>query len=220
MKVGTDGVLLGAWVDLSDVNTVLDIGTGTGLISLMIAQRKPTAEIMAIDIDIPSCLQVKENVAQSSWKKHIKVENVSFQDFSAASDKKYDLIVTNPPFFINSSKAPVKARSIARHTDTLSHDDILKGCCNILKKTGKLSLILPFEGYDCFVAKANEYGFFEERRMIVYPVPNKMPVRILSQWILNKPDKIKIEELIIEKYGRHNYSEEYIELTQDFYLYM
>ena len=220
MKVGTDGILLGAWVDLNNVDTVLDIGTGTGLIALMIAQRKPNSKITAIDIDTSSYLQAKENVSLSPWKDFIEVENVTFQDYSSTSDTKYDLIVTNPPFFINSSKAPVKERTIARHSDTLSHDDILKGSRNLLNINGTLSLILPFDNYDCFATKATEYGFFEERRMIVYPVPNKTPVRVLSQWVLNKPESLRTEELVIEKYGRHQYSEEYIELTKDFYLNM
>ena len=218
MKVGTDGILLGAWADVNNVDTVLDIGTGTGLIALMIAQRKPNSKITAIDIDVSSCLQAKENVLLSPWNDIIKIENITFQDYSPASTLKYDLIITNPPFFINSKKAPVKERAIARHADTLSHDDILKGSRNLLNKNGKLSLILPFDGYDCFAAKATEFGFFEERRMIVYPTPEKAPVRILSQWILNKPNCLITEKIVIEKYGRHNYSEEYIKLTEDFYL--
>ena len=218
MKVGTDGVLLGAWVDLNNVDTVLDIGTGTGLIALMIAQRKSNSKITAIDIDVLSCLQAKENVSSSPWNDIIKIENITFQDYSSASTLKYDLIITNPPFFINSTKAPVKERAIARHADTLSHNDILKGSRNLLNKNGKLSLILPFDGYDCFAAKATEFGFFEERRMIVYPTPKKAPVRILSQWTLDKPNGLITEKIVIEKYGRHNYSEEYIKLTEDFYL--
>ncbi|MDR2928069.1 MAG: methyltransferase [Cytophagaceae bacterium] len=220
MKVGTDGVLLGAWTKTDDANRVLDVGTGTGLIALMIAQRNPQSLIDAIDVESSAYLQAKENIALSAWANRIEVHHITFQQFATTACKKFDLVVTNPPFFVNSHKALNKARSCARHNDMLPVDAILDGCIAVLNTNGTIAIILPFAQYDDFKARATAKGFFEARRLTVTPVPNKLPVRILSQWQLYKPLRSEIQELVIEKYGRHLYSEEYIALTKEFYLKM
>ena len=126
MKVGTDGVLLGAWVNVSGDN-ILDIGTGTGLISLMMAQRNEKAVIDAIDIDSDAVSQAKDNIGNSPFSNRINSWNASLQEFSSKVEKRYDVIVSNPPFFVQSLKSPNKERSVARHTDSLPVADLIKG---------------------------------------------------------------------------------------------
>lgn len=220
MKVGTDGVLLGAWIDVEKKHKILDVGTGTGLIALMCAQRNCNASILGIDVDESAYIQAKENVELSPWKERIEIKHVSFQNFCHNNKEKFDLIVSNPPFFRNSQKTPQKSRTVARHADLLPIDDFLSGCSKLLNNTGSFKIIFPFDDYEYFRAKAISYNFFEIKRMVVYPTPNKPPVRIISEWKFQKPNELIIEEIIIEKYGRHLYSEEYIELTKDFYLDM
>jgi tRNA1Val (adenine37-N6)-methyltransferase len=220
MKVGTDGVLLGAWIDLENKLNILDVGTGTGLIALMMAQRNNNAHIIGIDIDLSAANQAKENVKLSSWKDRVEIKHVGFQDFYLNGNEKFDLLVSNPPFFRNSQKTPKQSRTIARHADLLSVDDFLTGCAKLLKPHGSFGIIFPFNDYDYFRAKALSCNFFETKRMIVYPTPQKPPVRVLSEWASIKPNKLKVEEIIIEKYGRHLYSEKYIDLTKEFYLNM
>lgn len=218
MKVGTDGILTGAWVDVADKVNILDVGTGTGLIALMMAQRNCNANITGIEIDESASVQAKENVESSPWKERITIRNIGFRDFYQNNNDKFDLIVSNPPFFRNSQKAAEQSRTIARHADSLSVDDFLEGCFKLLNPDGSFGIIFPVSDYEYFYTKAASYNFSEVKRMIVYPTPQKPPVRIISEWKLRKPEKLISEKIIIEKYGRHLYSEEYINLTKDFYL--
>ena len=142
MKVGIDGVLLGAWADVTSAKSILDVGTGSGLIALMLAQRS-NAGITAIDIEPNAVLQAEENVGLSPWKDRVKVLEVSLQDFSVPEDEKFDLIVSNPPYFVNSLKNPDAVRLSARHVTDLTHDVLLVKSLQLLKKTGRICLILP-----------------------------------------------------------------------------
>src|SRR6201997_574746 len=154
-KVGTDGVLIGAWAEVSKANTILDIGTGTGIIALMMAQ-KSNAQIDAIDIEQGSFEQADENASHSIWANRIKVYQKSLQDFAANSTKKYDVIITNPPYFVDSSKAPDEERSHARHTDMLPFKELIRGVFSILNSTGKFYIILPTKEALDFKARAEK----------------------------------------------------------------
>jgi tRNA1Val (adenine37-N6)-methyltransferase len=143
MKVGTDGVLLGAWVPLEGARRILDVGSGTGLIALMLAQRAPEADITAVEIDQDACLQSVENIQQSPWFKRLKVVNTDFRHFSQGDDGLFDLIVTNPPYFVGSQPSSGEARSIARHTTLLGYNELIEGVVRRLKPEGRLALILP-----------------------------------------------------------------------------
>jgi len=215
MKVGTDGVLLGAWTKAPNGN-ILDIGCGSGLISLMIAQRNPNTQIDAIDVDHNAFLQTTENIANSDWKENIKPHHTSLQNFN--SPHKYQLIVSNPPFFVNATKSANSSKNTARHTDELSFNDLLHHVSKLLKKEGVFSVVLPIteEVELCKIASANE--LFLNRICYVKPNLDKEPKRILMEFSLTNTPVI-MESLTIETEKRHHYTEEYRNLTQDFYLH-
>lgn len=215
MKVGTDGVLLGAWVNCFQASFILDIGTGSGLIALMLAQRS-NASIHAIDIDTDACKQANINVLQSPFKDRIQIFHSSLQDFFPSD--KYDLIVSNPPYFINSLKSPDEQRSKARHSDTLPFSSLMKQSSRMLKKDGILSLILPYDSLPIANEEAYRYRLIPKRRTYIKPTPLLPPKRVLCEYgFSNQP--LKENELTIE-IARHQYSHDYIALTKDFYLKM
>ncbi len=216
MKVSTDSVLLGAWTDVYNAKKILDIGTGTGLLALMLAQRS-VANIDAIDIDEEAVLQAKENVEKSKWSDRIRVIYTSFQDFSLLSNK-YDLIVCNPPYFNENTKSPKLSRNIARHTDKLNHEEIISGVKNIIEDNGRFCIILPYEQGIDFICKAKNNGLFCNRILKVRPKRNHGIKRLLMEFSLI-PVSIKDEEIIVENEKRHDYSEQYKVLTQDYYLF-
>ncbi|MFC2104930.1 tRNA1(Val) (adenine(37)-N6)-methyltransferase [Bacteroidota bacterium] len=216
MKVGTDGVLLGAWTSYEKTNEILDIGTGTGLIALMLAQRS-NANIDALEIDHSACEQAKENVINSPWQGRIKIINNSIQDYTKSSTKKYDLIVSNPPYFQNSLFAPDEKRTDARHNSNLEFEDIIIGAINLLKDKGRLTLILPYLEGNMFILKAVDYGLYCVRQTKVLPKPNREPKRLLLEFMKIKKPLVE-QEIIIELNKRHEYSEAYKNLTKDFYL--
>ena len=148
MKVGTDAVLLGSWVDPKSAEHILDIGTGTGLIALMLAQKSP-AEIDAVDIDENACRQAEENFNSSPWAGRVHIFHQSFQEFSTTTKLQYDLVVSNPPYFHHASKPPEEARLNARHNDQLSFIELAEGVKKILNSSGRFCLILPSkEGFE------------------------------------------------------------------------
>lgn len=214
MKVGTDGVLLGAWTKTPNGN-VLDIGCGSGLISLMIAQRNPNTQIDAIDVDHNAFLQATENIANSDWKHSIKSYHTSLQYFT--TDKKYQLIISNPPFFVNATKSANNSKNIARHTDELSFNDLLHHVSKLLEKEGVFSVVLPIIEEVEFCKIASVHELFLNRICYVKPNLDKEPKRILMEFSLTTTPVI-MESLTIETEKRHHYTEEYRNLTNDFYL--
>jgi tRNA1Val (adenine37-N6)-methyltransferase len=216
MKVGTDGVLLGAWV-VSKGENLLDIGSGTGLLALMLAQRNKKAVIDAIDIDEGAYLQTLENIKESkgNWEDRINAIHTSLQEFR--SKKKYDLIFTNPPYFINSFKAPDSSRKKARHNDTLSFKDLIGSVKRLLKDDGCFGLILPINEAVLFVATAKQDKLYLNRKCWVSPNVNKSPKRVLMEFSFQEKNVVE-EWLTIEVEKRHHYTKEYINLTQEFYL--
>lgn len=214
-KVGTDGVLLGACADVTGKKKILDIGTGTGLISLMLAQRGD-AEIVAIEPDFESFKQASENIALSKWCSRIKVEKCLLQDYFPGNPW-FDLIVTNPPYFIDSLKNPDPARSAARHNVTLTHSDLLSGAERLLEEEGSFQLILPFAEGNIFIAEAQEYGFYCNSIIKVKSTP-KSEIKRLILGFSRKKKKSTEKFLTIEKGKRHDFTEEYVALVKDFYL--
>lgn len=213
MKVGTDGVLLGAWTDLSASRRILDIGTGTGLIALMSAQRCPEAQITAIDIDTEAVSQARENVEASPWKNRI---GVLLQDICTyASETGFDTIVSNPPYFINSLKCTDSQRTTARHTDTLDARRLLRKVAELLTTDGRFSLILPADRTDGLLRIAQAQGLYPSRLTQVITRPGLPPKRSLVEF-RKTPQCVQENEIVIEL-ERHVYSDEYIALTRDFY---
>lgn len=219
MKVGTDAVLLGAWADTSQCKSILDIGTGTGIIALMLAQRS-LAKIDAIDIDKDAYLQAMENTAASPFAERIKVIHSSCTDFVISNpQKKYDLIVSNPPYFINSLKCPDNKRTVARHTDTLQLSDLIKEVRTLLCPVGRIALVLPHEKLDEVRELASINHLYIHRQTDVIPTPGAQPKRLLIELCATEENTKKRDILIIEE-ARHQYTPEYIALTKEFYLKM
>lgn len=222
MKVGTDGVLLGAWVDVTGVKRILDIGTGTGLIAVMLAQRSK-AIIDAIEPEIDSYNQASENIEECPWKDQIHLFNIRLQDFQTDNTDKrsveeyYDLIVTNPPYFINSRKNPDDKRRVSRHTDNLSREELLAGIRLLLNKRGRFCVILPALEAELFIDIARKQNMFCTRKLKIKPVPEKDIKRVLMQFEW-KEKPLDENLVVIETGGRHGYSDEYRELTKEFYL--
>lgn len=225
MKVGTDGVILGAWCSVQpeekvseDALKILDIGCGTGLIALMVAQRTDNVCIDAIDIDAGATQDAKYNFFRSPWPEKLKCHNISLQDFTKRNARfSYSNIISNPPFFVNSLQAPDMSRNMARHTALLSYDDLLKGVEFLLAEYGVFSVILPFDNADVFESLAAKYGIYCFRKLNVFPKPD-VPIKRVAMEFGRHKKNLMIENLVIETTGRHQYSDEYKKLTADFYL--
>lgn len=214
MKVGTDGVLLGAWISAIEGN-LLDIGCGTGLLSLMMAQRVENASIDAIDIEEQAFLQCVDNVKESKWSLKITTHHSSIQQYKTS--KKYQLIFSNPPYFVKSTKAPNQERSTARHTDELPFEELINGVINLLNANGIFALIMPVGEAEIFIQLATEKGLFLTRKCSVKPNEVKPLKRVLMEFSFQEKSILE-EELTIETDKRHHYTKDYINLTKDFYL--
>jgi|WetSurMetagenome_2_1015567.scaffolds.fasta_scaffold01727_9 tRNA1Val (adenine37-N6)-methyltransferase len=214
-KVGTDGVLLGAYAGIDGAETILDIGSGTGLISLMIAQRS-NANITALEPDYDSYLQTCENVSLSPWSDRISVRNSSLQDFDNDGHK-FDLIVTNPPYFQNSLKNPDSRKSSARHNDTLTTGALLTGVMKLMKDDGHLQMILPYVEGNIFIAEAAGAGLYCNSILKIKPLPSAEVRRLIMRF--SKIHMKPAENFLTIGHGkRHEFTQDYINLTKDFYL--
>lgn len=219
MKVGTDGVLIGSWGELEmEGSKVLDVGTGTGLISLMIAQRFNRAKIKAIDMDQNAIAQARENFLNSPWNDRIYPELISIQDFAKKNKENFHLIISNPPYFRDSFKPPASARRTARHQDSLPAEELFTVAAKMLDPlVGLFSLIIPSDQKTSILKLADNKEFFPKRILNVIPKPGKEAKRCLLEFSL-KMQNVSEDEIIIELLGRHEYSAEYMKLTKDFYL--
>ena len=220
MKVGTDGVLLGAWARVEHCRHILDMGTGTGLVALMAAQRSE-GHIVAIDLDADAVAQAADNVAASPWKERIHVleadaRNLEFkiQD----SEFLFDSILCNPPFFENALKCPDAQRTMARHTDTLTFDELARSAARLLAPEGELSVVIPHDrAHDMTVSCACQ-GLFATRQTIVVPVEGGKPKRILMAFTREGAAHTPATLCIQDKQRQH--TPEYVRLVEDFYLKM
>ena len=217
MKVGTDGTLLGAWATLPpEAHRILDIGTGSGLIAIMAAQRHPSAKIMAIDIDEDCVLQARQNATSSPWAERIEVINSPLQEFQ--SEVKFDVIISNPPYFADSMHSPNKQRTTARHTASLSFKDLAEGVLRLLTDDGLFAVILPTAESELLLS-AVRGRLFTWRRCEVWSTPESGARRIMLELHKEPPQDLATrEKIVIEEGGRHVYSQEYKALTADFYL--
>jgi tRNA1Val (adenine37-N6)-methyltransferase len=215
-KVGTDGVLLGACADIEAAENILDIGTGTGLIAIMAAQRSG-AQITAIEPDNGSFEQAKENVLECRWSGRIKVIHSDLASFLLKNEQKFDSILTNPPYFRDSLRNPDEKKSSARHAFSLSSADILDASSKLLTSGGSLQIILPYGEGTLFIAEAVSYSLYCTNIIKVKPNPTGKVIRLIMKFErTRKPVHEKF--LTIETGERHQYTEDYKEVTRDFYL--
>jgi tRNA1Val (adenine37-N6)-methyltransferase len=213
MKVGVDGVLLGAWADCRNCRYALDVGTGSGLIALMLAQRSE-ATIHAIDMDENACKQAEINFTNSPFHDRISLELIDFQNFS--SSVRYDLIVSNPPYFTQSLKSPDANRNLARHNDSLPLDVLISKSALLLSLRGKIALILPFDQWEQAHSLAIENQLFLCRKTLVSSVQDHPPKRVLLEYSFLEQNTKENSFYIGQE--KETYSDEYRALTEGFYL--
>jgi len=214
MKVGTDGVLLGAWIAVGDACRMLDVGTGTGLIALMLAQRS-LAIIDAIEIDDFAFEEARFNFVHSPWSDRLNAVSGDFVSFSNHPEETYDLIVSNPPFFINSLKTSDAATTIARHDEKLSFDQLIFGVRRLLNYHGRLGVIIPFESGVGFRESARLHGFYLKQWTSVIPKIGKLSKRVLLEFGLQPCYPVENKLVILDESG--TYTENYKSLTAPFY---
>lgn len=219
MKVGTDGVLLGAWVQLkSEYFSVLDIGTGTGLIALMLAQKSNAEVIDAIELNDDAYEQSVENFEQSDWGDRLFCYHASLQEFADEIDDEYDLIISNPPFYTSTYKELSEERAMARHTESLTYVELLEASSKLLSEIGSCAFIIPFSEEENFLKIALENKLVPNRITRVKGTENSSVKRSLLQLSFQKTEVV-INELVVE-IERHKYTQEYIDLVKDYYLKM
>ena len=213
MKVGTDGVLLGAWAECEGAKNILDIGTGTGVIALQMAQRNALAQIHAVEIDETAAHRARANFDMSPWAERLTVVQSAVQEF--APTEKFDIIVSNPPYFVDSLLPPDAKRSTARHTHDLTFEELDSAVCRLLDESGKFALILPVTEFEKYLAITQLHLV---RRCDVCPVEGGEVKRIMGEFAKQKPTAIKCETIAIERGRRGDYTDDYRTLTKDFYL--
>ncbi len=216
MKVGTDGVLLGSWVTTGDATRILDIGTGTGLIALMMAQ-KSDAVIDAIDIDDEATAQAIENFHSSPWSARLNAISQSVQEFASHTQHRYDLIVSNPPYFMGAHPAPSEARNIARHMDdALSIEELTTCVTRLLNPSGRFCVILPYMEGMKFLEYAEAHGLYASHLTKVKTKIDKQEKRLMMEFERERK-KLVEDELVIQEEDM-SYSQHYIDLTREFYM--
>ena len=215
MKVGTDAILLGAWASVARPENILDIGTGTGIIALMLGQRYPQATVDAVESDALACQQASDNFEKSPWPDRLTAHCCDIQNF--VSERHYDLIVCNPPYFQQSLKPTATARRMARHDETLSSIDLVNSVDRLLTADGRFSVIEPSSQSEDFIAVAAEQHLYCMQRCYVRPTPNHEPKRVLMEFTRQANTTVDETEIVIES-SRHIYTPEYAALAKDFLL--
>lgn len=220
MKIGTDGVLLGAWAPIEHIpNQILDIGTGTGIIALMLAQRSNATQIDALEIEENAYEQATDNFENSPWNDRLFCFHAGLDEFMDEPEDEYDLIVSNPPFYSEDYKTNNEQRDLARFQDALPFEDLIEAADLLLSENGVLAVIIPFKEEERFLALANEFELYPIQITHVKGTPTTEIKRSLLALSRNNIETPTINELVIE-IGRHEYTPEYIALTKEFYLKM
>ena len=220
MKIGTDGVLLGAWTPIeNNPFSILDIGTGTGIIALMLAQRSSANQIDALEIDEDAFEQATDNFENSPWSDRLFCFHAGLDEFVEEPEDEYDLIVSNPPFYSEDYKSDNDQRDLARFQDAMPFEDLIEAAALLLSENGIFSVIIPFKEEESFSALAAAYELFPLKITHVKGNPTSQIKRSLLAFSRNKTQNFPIDDLVIET-ERHIYTPYYIALTKDFYLKM
>ena len=220
MKIGTDGVLLGAWAPIDTrPNSILDIGTGTGIIALMLAQRSNAQQIDALEIDENAYEQAVDNFENSPWSDRLFCFHAGLDEFVEEPEDEYDLIVSNPPFYVEDYRSDNAQRDLARFQEAMPFEDLVEAAALLLSENGVFAVIIPFKEEENFLALAKEYELFPIKITRVKGTPTTEIKRSLLAFKRFELPVLLANELIIET-ARHQYTPEYMELTKDFYLKM
>ena len=215
MKVGTDAILLGCWVEVRSTDVVLDVGTGCGLLPLMLAQ-KGVGQVDAVDIDKASIEEATINFKASQWRDRLQAFCADIADFQ--TDRRYDLVISNPPFFNRFSKCDSERKSKARHNDAgLSYATLCHEVCRLMQSEGRLSLVLPFDVSDLFLEEAEKVGLYLHKRMTIIPIEGRDPNRVNLELGLSKTAEIQEETFVIRNADKR-FTEQYKEFLRDYYL--
>lgn len=216
MKVGTDGALLGAWADVGRSRRILDVGTGSGLIALMAAQRCG-ADIVAIDIDADAVMQARENVSKSPWRERITVQQLDARQMPDGWESGFDTVISNPPYFVEDVKSPYAGRNRARHAGELDFAGLLDSVRRVLTLDGAFSVVLPAEAASDFTALAIRRKLCVRRQTWVHTKPHIPAKRVLLEYSVSPVIRTETSHLVIEN-GPREYSPEFVELLKPFYL--
>jgi len=220
MKIGTDGVLLGAWTPIPEnIFSILDVGAGTGVIALMLAQRTNAEQIDALEIDEEAYEQAVENFENSPWSDRLFCFHAGLDEFIEEPEDEYDLIISNPPFYTEDYKTENEQRDLARFADAMPFEDLVEAADLLLSENGIFSVIIPYKEEEKFIALAKDFDLFPIKITRVKGTPTTEIKRSLLAFSRNLPENFHLDELVIET-SRHIYTEEYIALTKDFYLKM
>jgi tRNA1Val (adenine37-N6)-methyltransferase len=220
MKIGTDGVLLGAWVPIDNrPNSILDIGTGTGIIALMLAQRCDAQQIDALEIDENAYEQSVDNFESSPWGDRLFCFHAGLDEFVEEPEDEYDLIVSNPPFYIEDYRPENPQRDLARFQEAMPFEDLVEAAALLLSENGVFAVIIPFKEEENFLALAKEYELFPIKITRVKGTHETQIVRSLLAFRRYELSVLSADELVIE-INRHEYTDDYIALTKEFYLKM
>lgn len=220
MKVGTDGVLLGSWTPINNNPfSILDIGAGTGIIALMLAQRSHAEQIDALEIDEDAYEQAVENFENSPWGDRLFCFHAGLDEFVEEPEDEYDLIVSNPPFYAEDYRSNSEQRDLARFQDAMPFDELIEAAALLLSENGIFAVIIPHKEEENFLNLAAAYELYPLKITRVKGTPTTEIKRSLLAFSRNENLNFPVDELIIET-ARHQYTAEYIELTKDFYLKM
>ena len=220
MKIGTDGVLLGAWVPIDNrPNSILDIGTGTGIIALMLAQRCDAQQIDALEIDENAYENAVDNFESSHWSDRLFCFHAGLDEFVEEPEDEYDLIVSNPPFYVEDYRSDNAQRDLARFQEAMPFEDLVEAAALLLSENGVFAVIIPFKEEENFLALAKEYELFPIKITRVKGTHETQIVRSLLAFRRYELAVLTADELVIE-INRHEYTDDYIALTKDFYLKM
>ena len=214
MKVGTDGVLLGCWISCEKANNILDIGCGTGLITLMLGQRSLNSNVIGIEIDKIASQEAQLNSSNSDWEERIEIKHTSLQQFTPQLN--FDLIVSNPPFFHQNKSQ--QSRDIARHANTLSFEELIGNAAKLLAEKGIFSVVIPKNSEEYFCKIAAVHNLYCNRVCYIKGSETSQVKRVMMEFSFIKT-VVLTEHLTIET-SRHNYTDKYIQLCKEFYLKM
>jgi len=214
MKVGTDAILLGLWCNISNAATILDVGTGSGIIALLLAARS-NARVDAVELDNKSFKEAEINFSNSPYSNQLNIYHDDFNKFAVNENSKYDIIISNPPFFSNDLLPDNPSRKAARHIDELNHENLCRGVSKLLSKNGSFCLVMPKNQSQDFIACADKYNLNLHKQQIIYPKPNTLPNRVNLEFRFEKISKVKSEEIIIRNESGEQ-SVQYNDYASDF----